>query len=394
MWWVSAGLCGVIKVFVPISVVALGIVSACGGSSTSRSGCAFGDGCGGHVVGGPGGGAGVSGGVGVGGAIGAGGGIAGSSGTAGDGAGGSFDSGTRDGGASSDGCAVASDEFAPAQLDLFVMLDVSESMRLNADRWGRVSSAIEAFVQSPDAEGLGVGIGYFGSSCNPNDYARPDVPIGVVPAIAPAILDSLDRQTPGSGRPTLPALQGALMYASQSVGTQTGHRPLIVLITDGAPQGCNGDIAAVSRAAALGTVAIPQVLTHVLDVGDVGMFDPVARAGGTEKARVAQTTEQIVDVLKEISGRKALCEFVLPATGRPGIDAGKLNVFVQPVRGTESLVVRVEGPESCDADSGGWYLDHGDGGQTSIVFCPATCSRVTGTTRIRITLGCPDPPPP
>jgi hypothetical protein len=337
--------------------------------------------------------AGVSGGVGVGGAIGVGGGIAGSSGTAGGGAGGSFDSGTRDGGVSSDGCAVASAEFAPAQLDLFIMLDVSESMRLNADRWGRVASALQAFVQSPDAEGLGVGIGYFGSSCDPNDYARPDVPIGVVPAVAPAILDSLGRQMPGSGRPTQPALQGAMLYVSQSVGV-VGQRPLIVLITDGEPQGCNGDIAAVSRAAAVGTVAIPQILTHVLDVGDVGMFDPVARAGGTEKARVAQTTDQIVDVLKGISGRKALCEFVLPVTGRPEIDARKLNVFVQPLRGAEGLVVHVDGPESCDADSGGWYLDHGDGGQTSIVFCPATCSRVTGTTRIRITLGCPDPPPP
>src|SRR5688572_9553449 len=141
------------------------------------------------------------------------------------------------------------------------------------------------------------------------------------------------------------------MYASQSVGNQTGHRPLVVLITDGDPLSCNGDIAAVSRAAAVGTVAIPQILTHVLDVGDAGIFDPVARAGGTEKARVVQTTDQIVDALKELSGRKPLCEFVLPPTGRPEIDAAKLSVFVQPLRGAESLVVRVDGPENCDADS-------------------------------------------
>ena len=77
---------------------------------------------------------------------------------------------------------------------MFIMLDQSLSM---ADplvagspmptRWQAVAKAITDFVSSPDVSQLGVGIGYFGlskvgspgqTSCDINDYAKPDVAIG------------------------------------------------------------------------------------------------------------------------------------------------------------------------------------------------------------------------
>ena len=82
---------------------------------------------------------------------------------------------------------------------MFIMLDQSGSMVLfGQDRWTPIVNAIKAFVAAPDMAGVGVGLGYFGmhppgtppldptapGSCNANDYARPDVPIDVLPMCA------------------------------------------------------------------------------------------------------------------------------------------------------------------------------------------------------------------
>jgi hypothetical protein len=303
--------------------------------------------------------------------------------------------------------ACASLDIAPAQFDLFVMLDQSGSMVLTEGRWSWVTSGLRTFVQSPDAQGLGVGIGYFPAhpagmppldptspgSCNAGDYAQPDVPIGVLPAAALTIVESLGRRTPAGGTPTVPALQGAIAYASQWKVAHPGSNTLVVLITDGEPQGCEGNnVAEVTRAAAMGAAANPQILTHVIDVGNVGTLDPVAQAGGTPKVHVVRSSDQIVDALEEISGRAANCEFLLPRAP-PNFDFSKISVFIRPAGGADALVLRVAGPEACSAETGGWYVES-RGPESAIVFCPATCSKVNGLTRVTIAIGCPDPPPP
>jgi hypothetical protein len=288
------------------------------------------------------------------------------------------------------------------------MLDRSGSMVLTEDRWAWVTSGLRTFIQSPDAQGLGVGIGYFPAhpagmppldptspgSCNAEDYVRPDVPIGVLPAAALTLVESLGRQHPAGGTPTLPALQGALAYAGQWKLTHPGSNTLVVLITDGEPQGCTGnDLAAVARTAAAGTVANPHTLTHVIDVGNVQTLDPVAQAGGTLKAHIVQSSDQLVDALAEISGRAANCEFLLPGA-TPNFDFSKISVSIRPAGGTDAVIARVAGPQECSAETGGWYVES-RGVESAVVFCPATCSKVNGLTRVTIAIGCqPDPPPP
>src|SRR6185503_17869708 len=106
-------------------------------------------------------------------------------------------------------------------LDIYIMFDQSGSMCSNLQgdqiacdatvcgdtavkatsqisRIDAVRTAAAAFLNDPESAGIGVGIGYFGyqcigeTSCNPDDYAVPKVPIGVLPANAGAILGSLD----------------------------------------------------------------------------------------------------------------------------------------------------------------------------------------------------------
>jgi hypothetical protein len=435
MRWVKAGFSGVVRAITPIGVAALGLFSACGGSTTTQNECSGRELCAtGGTVGtqemctprtqgqcsGPDGCLGTrfcredgqgfgpclcasQGTGGFGGSTGAGG---SGSGAGGSGTGAAAGTGPTDGGISPD-AACASLDIEPGQVDLFVMLDQSGSMVLTGDRWSWVTSALRTFSQSPEAQGLGVGIGYFPAhpagmppvdptspgSCNPSDYARPDVPIGVLPAAALTIVESLGRRTPAGGTPMLPALQGAIMYASQWRFAHPGSNTLVVLITDGEPQGCTGnDLAAVTRAAAMGAAANPPILTHVIDVGNVRTLDPVAQAGGSPKAHVVQSSDQLVDALEEISGRAANCEFLLPAAA-PNFDFSKISVIIRPAGGTDAVIAPVAGPQECSAETGGWYVES-RGANDAIVLCPATCSKMNGLARVTIAIGCGDPPPP
>jgi hypothetical protein len=272
--------------------------------------------------------------------------------------------------------------------------------------WTAVTSALETFVESPDAAGLGIGIGYFGlhppgrtpidplspGSCDPSDYSRPEVPVEVLPRAKQAILDSLMRHTPGGAAPTEPALVGAVQYAIQRRLKDPLRRTLVVLITGGEPQGCMGsDLTTVSQVAAAGAAANPQILSFVVDVGNVGTLDSVALAGGTENARVALSSDDVVHALKEISGNSVRCRFgLLPGPTGVSFDYDRVNVYVEPAGGAETLVYHVERPEDCRAEIGGWYFDRRHGaGPTEFVLCPATCRGLPGTSRVKISVGCP-----
>src|SRR5258708_35811032 len=62
-----------------------------------------------------------------------------------------------------------------------------------------------------------------GGSCTIADYATPDVPIQLLPGVAPAITNSLNAHSPGAGTPTDPALQCPIQYAQHGA---TAHPTL------------------------------------------------------------------------------------------------------------------------------------------------------------------------
>jgi Mg-chelatase subunit ChlD len=114
--------------------------SAAGGGASAQGGTAPGGGVGGTVV------------------------ISVEPGAAGDGAGG--ESGADSNGLDpDDACAAETHTGEQIPVDIFVMLDISGSMNVETasgtTKWQAVNSALRAFVESPDSEGLGVGIQYF-----------------------------------------------------------------------------------------------------------------------------------------------------------------------------------------------------------------------------------------
>ncbi|HEY3254445.1 MAG TPA: hypothetical protein VGJ91_10865, partial [Polyangiaceae bacterium] len=66
----------------------------------------------------------------------------------------------------SDACAAKISTAQAIPLDMYIMLDQSGSMldpiAGGGDKWQAVTSALSDFVQQPEAEGIGVGLQYFG----------------------------------------------------------------------------------------------------------------------------------------------------------------------------------------------------------------------------------------
>ena len=142
-------------------------------------------------------------------------------------------------------CFAESREGKGIPIDFYFVVDKSNSMTADAGmqtRWSAMVNALNAFVRSPASAGLGAGLNFFPKSsngtntlCNVNDYRTPDVPIGLLPDVAPQIAMSLAAQRLGPGTPTTPALEASLAYAKAEKIARVTRDVAVVLVTDGEP---------------------------------------------------------------------------------------------------------------------------------------------------------------
>jgi hypothetical protein len=324
--------------------------------------------------------------------------------------------------------ACAGDLFDGQQkpLDMFIMYDQSGSMGQNNNaRWDAVGQALTAFLRAPQSAGIGVGIGYFpltpppctmqsdtclcilppilciplgGGSCTAGDYARPEIPIEPLPGVADKIITNLGQHAPGGGTPTLPALSGAVQYATSWAQGHPDHKTIVVLATDGQPEGCNSDIPGVSQVAAQALAANPSIQTFVIGVGNTGNLNAIAQAGGTTMAYLVsdQNAEQaFLDAMNQIRGISLACDYAIPLPqGRPP-NFNQVNFYFTPSNGQEGLIYKVGDVSQCDPSTGGWYYDN-PASPTQIRACPATCDLLKGGGggSVKIEVGCDSIRPP
>jgi von Willebrand factor type A domain len=302
-------------------------------------------------------------------------------------------------------CAAESQSAKSVPVDLYIMMDQSASMILPAGsgtRWSSITDALQTFVTRPEAEGVGVGIQYFGLgiSCDAADYALPEVEIAPLPDNAQAISDSIASHLPIAVTPTGPALEGAIDHASQWQMAHPDHVVAVVLATDGEPDTCGSTTDSVAQTAADGLAAMPSIRSFVIGVGSgLTALDQVAQSGGTDQAFIVDdgqdTTQQLIDALDKIRMRATLpCEYALPApTGATAVDFDKVNVTSTPSTGAQAgqpgVILRAPDPSACDAQSGGWYYDDPKAPK-SIKLCDASCAAVSEDTgaKLDILLGC------
>jgi hypothetical protein len=375
-----------------LGMVGLLVFAACSDASGTKN-----DG----TVGGSGGGAAAFGGTG------------GGIGLGGNGAGGN--GGTGLGG----GCATDTHDGELVPLDMFLMLDNSGSMS-DSGKWTAVSGAIKQFVGLPGTDGLAMGFGHFpivppappsctvntdcGASglcffgicvandeCEPTEYGKPVVPIAPLPGVGPQISAAIDQLGPNGGTPTRAALQGAMMYTIDWAKQNPDHISIVVLATDGQPEGCEpNSVADVSNVAAQGVASSPSVLTFVVGVGsELTALNAVAQAGGTQQAIIVNAgnaAQEFLDALNAIRGAVG-CNYKIPipASGKP--DTTKVNVAFTPDGGAQVIFPKVGGAGDCQGKTG-WYYDN-EADPTQIILCPAACDLVSNLKgKVDVVLGC------
>ena len=314
------------------------------------------------------------------------------------------------------------------QVNMLVMFDRSGSMDDEIDnnqtRWGAASSALNAFFQDPNSAGLDVALRFFphddpAAGCNDDDCdesacARELVPIGTLtadPAPADAqeqaLVAAVTGATPGGngqggGTPTFAALSGAERWAVAHQAANPNERTVVVFVTDGQPNGCNEDTAAIAALAEAARTS-SGVLTYAIGISDGvddGIMDPIAAAGGTNQAIMIEdgsAQSSLLTALQNIRGQVLSCNFVMPPPRDPSqqIDPSKVNVNYTPSGGGSPMLVGGVNSAADCGSAGGWYYDN-PSTPTQIILCPATCSTVQAdpSPQIQVVLGCSRQPPP
>jgi hypothetical protein len=279
---------------------------------------------------------------------------------------------------------------------------MNEQVAGGMTRWQAMRTALEQLAQSPQAASLRAGIGFFNATgrindqadCNPDLYATPAVPIGTLAQVGGDFLAAIDARSPGGFTPLVPAVQGALRYATSWATQNPTRGAAVVLVTDGYPTQCDPLVGEASRAAAAALAGTPSVRTFIIGIGGVGRvnLDNYARAGGTGQPFIVSDTNVVgnfVDTVLNIAASNLACDFSLPTPpAGQQLLPDRVQVTYAPARtGVPEEVPRVNSASDCaGAQHGGWYYDSNQN-PTKIFVCPCTCARFQAG-RVDVRFGC------
>lgn len=402
-----------------------GGTAGAGASGAAGGAAGAGGGSGGAAGGGNAGGSSGSGGA-------AGGGNAGGSGGSGNGAGtggggGIQDSGipdvtfTYDGPVGSDGgvgdaCAAATAKAEPLDLDMYIMLDRSGSMGADcnigsgtASKWCFSVNALNGFFNAPTSVGMGVALQYFpisGYACTGSGgtCAFPAVPLSILPNNIAAFQASLNATTPsGSNTPTEAGMRGLFDYTQKN--KQPGRAMIGILITDGDPNGCNGDPNYL-KGLAQTHLTSTGIRTFVIGMqgATYSTLETIAQGGGAQPHTNycaggispchfydvgSGSPAGFIAALQAIQQSAIACQFNVPKPEAGVLDPAKVSVEYTPGSGGPGQpLTKVSSSSQC-GPSGGWYYDN-NVNPTSISLCPSTCAAVQtdSNAKIDVLLGC------
>jgi hypothetical protein len=247
---------------------------------------------------------------------------------------------------------------------------------------------VVTFCNSPSAAGIGVtgnhfAIGGFNETCDADIYGTPAVPWGVLPF--PAFTSWVSGLPADGYSPFVPALTGAVTACKSRVQAQPTHKCVVVLVSDGQPEGnCppNGQAAQ----APLGQIAAQSCAagSPVFAIGFPGLsalgqniINAVAQQGCTGQAFIIQggnIGQQFLDELKKIQQASVGCVFLMPTTDAGLVDKNKVTIKYTPDGGTEQIIPHVDDQSKCGGGDG-WYYDNNTN-PTKLALCPARCTTV------------------
>ncbi len=308
-------------------------------------------------------------------------------------------------------------------VELTLVFDNSSSMCFVTDinnfacddprsRWPATTSALGAFLRSPESAGLSVAVRTYGpvdsfnppavstNRCSSQAYETPDFPRQDLPSeqlAAQVTSIVVDTSNPDATQTqTAAAITGGAVYSRAREAELAGtKRVAILLITDGNPAGCGGDprngtyedqlqaVEAAKQAYEQGTEV------YVLNIGGTAeVLNGIAAAGGTTAAININGTDStaIGNALDEIRGKALSCDIEVPIPDVGKADPAKLNITWTPVTGQEPQLI-LQSPDCSDPK--GWRYDN-PADPKSIRLCSAICDEVlaTQTGTIDVVVGC------
>ena len=285
-------------------------------------------------------------------------------------------------------CATTASEAQNLPVYMVIMYDRSGSMADNG-KWGACKAGMNSFFASSEAKNTNASLTFFpqGDACGVGTFAAPQVGMRALPD-ATTFKNQLDAISPNGGTPTLPAMQGAIQYAqSQAASVGDKGKVVIVLVTDGIPNGCSSSVNAVSNAAAAVKDKLP---TFVIGVGDqLASLNQIADAGGTKQAIVVNgtnPTQTQADLQKALGDIKAQlsCDFKVPDPPQgQTLDYKAVNVVHTPTGGARDELTY---NQSCSG--AGWRYDD-PAKPTRIIICPTSCDAIRKDAgKVEVELGC------
>ncbi|MEJ7733885.1 MAG: vWA domain-containing protein [Polyangiaceae bacterium] len=306
------------------------------------------------------------------------------------------------GGGGFEQCADTSDEAKLQPVAMYIVVDKSGSMDDN-NKWDNAEQAFVAFFQDPAADDLKVALRFWpngncdSDNCSTDACAQPEVDVGLLsdPAHEAALVTAYQNEGPGGDTPMSAALAGATQWAVTYGAANPTEKAVVILVTDGEPNGCEedpDDIAAYAAAA----YASDGVLTFAVGLQGSGedTMNTIAMAGGTNTGFFignANAAADLLAALKAIQESVVSCAFAMPEPTDPSspIDPKLVNVtYTAGDGGPPQTIKQVQDASQCTA-AGGWFYDN-PVTPTTIELCPATCDAVQSDTgaKINIVLGC------
>jgi hypothetical protein len=360
---------------------------------------------------------------------GGGGSTAGQGGAAGTGPAAGGDAGSGDtGGAGGDGggggvCASTTISAESIPLDVVIVMDRSGSMNepgwsgtdwqggdcnidegtVKASKWCRVINALMDFFESPSSVGMGVGFRTFaGREEDCEAYPSLDVDLGIIeggatdPLLA-ALEAEMNAQHAEGETPTERALKTIIEFTTlrqqaNLANGDTNRRVIGVLVTDGVPYNCNTDTVDLNQLV-VDHYANTQIPTFFIGMAgaDYEGLETMADGGGAVEHDLYCNTDAgppchyydvgegdgtvLVDALDEIRSQVIGCQFAVPTAETGLVDLESIEVQFTPGGGaaTETLTRVMGGEVNCGTGEG-YYTDD-DTTPTTILLCPATCTR-------------------
>jgi hypothetical protein len=250
--------------------------------------------------------------------------------------------------------------------------------------------------------------------CQVSSYSTPEVPIALLPGVAPTIVNSVNGHSPNGNTPTRPALEGAHAYAGPWAAAHPDRKTIVVLATDGDPTQCSANsVQDVANVAANAFAANPSVMTFVIGVGSsLTSLNSIAAAGGSGQALIVDTasgdpTQQfldamnqirdsvtVTDVITDVQTTPVPCEWEIPAPPDGEMfDKTKVNVDFSAGGASPQRIGAVAASGDCASVSGGWHYDDPDN-PTKVLVCPQTCTTIQAIpdAQVDVVFGCATEP--